>query len=86
MTFDPGRFAPEREKAMTKFSYLPFGGGSRTCIGNHFAFMEGQVALAHLAQHFRFDLQDERTEVEPEPLITLRPKGGLPVRVRRRRR
>jgi cytochrome P450 len=81
--FNPDRFAPESEKAMFKGAYLPFGGGSRVCIGNHFALMEGQLILATLAQRVRFELT-RNPAIEPEPLVTLRPKGGLQVRVRRR--
>jgi cytochrome P450 len=82
--FEPERFAPELEKAMTKHAYLPFGGGPRVCIGNHFALMEGQLILAHLAQHARFELAPESEKVVPEPLVTLRPKNGIHVRVSRR--
>jgi cytochrome P450 len=80
--FQPERWAPEAEKSIVKGSYLPFGGGERVCIGNHFALMEGQLILAALAQRLRFVPVDER-EVVPEPLVTLRPKGGLPMRVER---
>jgi cytochrome P450 len=80
--FRPERFAAEREKLLPRGAYLPFGGGPRICIGNHFALMEGQLILAALAQRLRFEPLDDR-EVEPEPLVTLRPKGGLPMRVRR---
>ena len=61
---------------------MPFGGGPRICIGNHFALMEGQLILAALAQRLRFVPLDGR-DVAPEPLVTLRPKGGLPMRVAR---
>jgi len=54
------------------------------CIGNHFATMEGQLLLATIAQRVRFELP-AGTVVEPEPLVTLRPKGGVPMKVRRRR-
>ena len=80
--FRPERFAPEREKLLLRGAYLPFGGGPRICIGNHFALMEGQLILAALAQRLRFVPLDER-EVVPEPLITLRPKGGLRMRIER---
>ena len=50
------------------------------------ALMEGQLVLAHLAQHLRFDLVKGRDEVGYEPLITLRPRGGVHVRVSKRRR
>jgi cytochrome P450 len=83
LTFDPARFSAERERQQKKGAYMPFGGGPRICIGNHFALMEGQLALAHLAQHYRFELVRD-APVEPEALITLRPKGGLPMYVRPR--
>lgn len=86
MRFDPDRFQPEAEKAAVKHAYLPFGGGPRVCIGNHFALMEAQIVLAHFAQHLRFDLAPGREDIETEPLITLRPKGGVQVLVRKRDR
>jgi cytochrome P450 len=78
--FDPDRFIPEREKALPRYAYLPFGAGPRVCIGNHFALMEGQLLLATYAQHVRLDVEDPR-DVGVEPLITLRPKGPLRARV-----
>jgi cytochrome P450 len=78
--FDPDRFTPEREKALPPHAYIPFGAGPRVCIGNHFALMEGQLVLATLAQRLRFELVSQ-APVGTEPLVTLRPKGGLPVSV-----
>ncbi len=84
---DPTRFDPERfmnggEKALPRCAYLPFGAGPRVCIGNHFALMEGQVILATLLRRARFHLlRDEPPELEP--LVTLRPRFGLPMRVER---
>jgi cytochrome P450 len=80
--FRPERFSPENDKKLPRGAYLPFGGGPRICIGNHFALMEGQLLLATLAQRLRLVPLDDR-EVVPEPLVTLRPKGGLPMRVAR---
>jgi cytochrome P450 len=80
--FDPDRFKPETEKQM-KMSYVPFGGGPRVCIGNQFALLEGQLVLATLAQRVTFEATSAR-DIEPEPLITLRPKHGMPLVVRRR--
>jgi cytochrome P450 len=80
--FDPDRFQPDVEKQM-KMSYLPFGGGPRICIGNQFALLEGQLVLATLAQRVTFEATSDRV-IEPEPLITLRPKHGVPLVVRRR--
>ena len=81
--FDPDRFSAEREKAIPRYAFLPFGAGPRICIGNHFALMEGQIILAAMAQRLRFELLSG-ARVEAEPLITLRPRGGIPMRVRRR--
>jgi cytochrome P450 len=82
--FDPERFSPEGERAQTKGAFLPFGAGARVCIGNHFALMEGQLALATLAQRVRFDLAAAAPAVEVEPLVTLRPRGGMPMTAHRR--
>ena len=81
--FDPERFAGDREKQLPPLAYLPFGGGTRVCIGNQFALMEGHLLLATLARQFRFELTGAAAsrEIEPEPLVTLRPKGGVPVKV-----
>lgn len=82
--FDPDRWLPEARAARHRFSYFPFGGGARQCIGEQFAWMEGVLLLATLAQRFRFRLAPD-TVVEPEALITLRPRGGLPVVAEERR-
>ncbi len=82
--FDPDRFTPAAEKAMQRQTYMPFGAGSRVCIGNHFALMEGQLVLTALAQRLRFDPLPGARRVDTEPLITLRPRGGLPMRAQRR--
>jgi cytochrome P450 len=82
--FDPDRFAPEAEKSMPRHAYLPFGAGPRVCIGNHFAMMEGHLILAALSQRVRLDLPLGWRRVEPVPLVTLRPGGGVPMRVTRR--
>jgi len=82
--FDPDRWRPEARAARPRFSYFPFGGGARQCIGEQFAWMEGVLLLSTLAQRFRFRLSPG-TVVEPEPLITLRPRGGLPMIAEERR-
>ncbi len=78
--FDPERFLGDEEKQLPPLAYLPFGAGPRICIGNHFALMEGHLVLATLARRLRFELLSSEP-IRPEPLITLRPKGGVPVRV-----
>jgi cytochrome P450 len=81
--FDPERFTPEAEKKLPRYAYLPFGGGPRLCIGNHFALLEGQIVLATLAQRVTLRLAPGQ-RIEPEPLITLRPKSGIRMIVERR--
>lgn len=81
--FDPERFAPERETRRPRFAYFPFGGGPRQCIGNNFALAEAQLVLATLAQRYRLRLAPGFTPV-PEALITLRPRGGMPMLLERR--
>jgi cytochrome P450 len=81
--FDPSRFLPEAEAARHKAAFIPFSLGPRTCIGNHFALMEGPLVLATLLRRADFELVDPRG-AEPEALATLRPRGGIPVRVRLR--
>jgi cytochrome P450 len=79
---DPESFRPERFAGDARpAAYLPFGGGARVCIGNHFAMMEGHLILAHLLQKVAFT--HDGPDIDPEPLVTLRPQGGLPVRVTR---
>jgi cytochrome P450 len=74
--FDPRRFADERSATRRRFAYLPFGGGPRLCIGDRFAMLESQLILATIGQRYRLELVDD-PPVEPEPLVTLRPHGGL---------
>lgn len=74
--FDPERFTPEREKALPKSAYIPFGNGPRVCIGNAFAMMEAKLALAVLGQRFSLSLKAGHP-VEPQDKFTLRPKYGM---------
>jgi len=74
--FDPDRWNPDIAASRPKFSYFPFGGGSRVCIGEQFAWMEGVLLIAALAQKWRMRLVPGHP-VEVQPLITLRPKHGM---------
>jgi len=74
--FDPERWTPEARESRPKFSYFPFGGGSRVCIGERFAWMEGVIVLATLAQSWRLRLAPDQ-RIEPLPLVTLRTKHGM---------
>jgi cytochrome P450 len=80
--FDPERFLSSENR---RFSFMPFGTGERICIGNHFALLESQLLLSMIIQHF--DLQLLNTdEAEIEMAVTLKPKGGIPVKLAVRNR
>ena len=79
MQFDPDRFAPARIDEIPRFAYFPFGMGPHTCIGNHFAMMEMTLIVATLLRAFRVALPSDQTDVVPEALIAMRPKGGVRV-------
>jgi cytochrome P450 len=74
--FDPERFSLEQIAARPRFSYLPFGGGRRICIGAAFAMAEATILLATIAQRYRLRLVSGHP-VEPQGLITLRPRRGM---------
>ncbi|WP_088067358.1 cytochrome P450 [Gottfriedia luciferensis] len=83
--FIPERFINGKVKDVPEYAFFPFGGGPRVCIGNHFAIMEATLVLATIAQQFTVELLQNQHKVEPEPFITLRPKSGLRMIVRKRR-
>jgi cytochrome P450 len=83
LRFDPERFSPEAKARRTRLTYFPFGAGARQCIGESFAWMEGVLLLTTLAQKWRLKLVPGH-RVEPEPLITLRPKYGMKMQVEAR--
>jgi cytochrome P450 len=78
--FDPERFSAENEKRIPRYAYLPFGGGPRICIGNSFAIMEAKLILATIAQQYSLRMIPTQ-RVMPEPLVTLRPKYGMKMRL-----
>ena len=81
--FDPERFAPERAAARPRFAYIPFGAGARICIGAAFAMTEAVLILATIAQRYQLHLAPG-FPVEPQGLITLRPRCGLLMNLERR--
>jgi len=83
LRFDPERWQPAAKEARPKFAYFPFGGGPRLCIGEAFAWMEGVLLIATLAQGWRMRLVPGHA-LQLQPLITLRPKHGLKMRLERR--
>ena len=88
---DAESFRPERwmaggsalDPVRPKFSYFPFGAGTRVCIGEQFAWLEGTLALATIARRWRLRLASNAS-VMPQPIITLRVRGGLPMTVHAR--
>jgi cytochrome P450 len=80
LAFDPSRFAPETKAGRHRCAYMPFGAGPRTCVGGSFAMLEGKTILTTLLSRARFGLPDGETPT-PVARITLRPKGGLTLKV-----
>ncbi len=85
---DPLKFSPERwfeinSRNLPRFAYFPFGGGPRRCIGEPFAIMEAVLILAVVLREWSVELINEG-EIKPKPLITIRPKNGVPVRLLKR--
>src|SRR5260370_23458114 len=81
--FDPERFSPEKSAARHRFAYIPFGAGPRICIGMAFAMTEAVLILATIAQRYRLRLKPGHP-VEPQGLITLRPRYGMRMHLGRR--
>jgi cytochrome P450 len=82
--FDPERFTPARAAGRPRFAYFPFGGGPRRCIGQNLAMLEMLVILAMMAQTYELRLVPGHP-VEPDALMTLRPRHGILMTLRRRR-
>lgn len=76
--FYPDRWLPGREVERPKFAYIPFGGGPRVCIGEHFARMEAVLVLVTIAQQWRLRLAPGHV-ARLDPLITLRPRDPMPM-------
>jgi cytochrome P450 len=81
--FDPERFAPEATAGRPRYAYIPFGGGPRFCVGNHLGMMEAVFVLALLSRHLRLTAVPGRA-ARPEPMLSLRIRGGLPMTVHER--
>ena len=86
---EPEAFRPERwmgnlARELPRFAYMPFGGGPRICIGQRFALIEAILVLTTMAQRFSMVWQTDR-KVMPFPSITLRPNGGVWLKITERR-
>jgi len=88
LQFDPERFSPrnrELNKSRARFAFYPFAGGSRQCIGEGLAWMEGVLSLATIARDYRLaPLPGASSQIALDPTISLRPKDGVPLLVERR--
>jgi len=83
LTFDPDRFTPERSAGRTRWQYLPFGGGPRSCVGDHFAMLEATLALATIVREVSVtSLRDDFPVETPFTVIAAEP---IPARITRRR-
>ena len=76
LRFDPDRFTHEAKAAREKYTYIPFGGGNRQCIGESFAWMEGVFTIATIASRWRMTYADKKLPT-PQAKITLRPRDPL---------
>jgi cytochrome P450 len=83
--FDPDRWSASnsRNSSLPRFAYFPFGGGPRVCVGAGFAMMEAVLLLAAIAQQFQIRV-DSELKVRMQPTVTLRPRNGIPVTLRKR--
>jgi len=81
----PERWVDGSTEKLPRFAYFPFGGGARVCIGNHFATMELQLVLGTMLQHLKLTVVPG-FKLMLDPVVTLRPKTGLRVDVRRMER
>ena len=84
--FYPDRWTKEAKSSLPRFSYFPFGGGIRGCIGEPFAWMEGVLLIATVCQQWKMHHDDDinHNKVELNPLITLRPKHGMYMKLEHR--
>lgn len=83
---EPERFRPERwlgDAKPPRFAFIPFGGGGRKCIGDHFAMLEATLILAELVRHASFS-RTKDFKLELVPSVTLRPKHGIDLQVQPR--
>jgi cytochrome P450 len=83
---EPEMFRPERwenglAQRLRRFAYVPFGGGQRVCIGSSFAQLEATLVLATIVQRYRLSLAEPDHPIEPLPVVTLRPRKPVPMRL-----
>src|SRR5262249_7326924 len=82
--FDPERFLGEKASKVSPYAYFPFGAGPRACIGAQFALTEMTLVAACLLRRFVFSLRPGEPDPEPYTHLSLRPRGGLSMVLRKR--
>ena len=81
--FRPERFAAREERGVDRYSYFPFGGGPRRCLGEQFALWEARVIMGHILRRFDVALVPGQN-LKAEPMITLRPNGPIMAHISKR--
>ena len=87
---DSEKFIPERwslkfKTTIPRFSYFPFGGGPRSCIGEPLAWIEGVIVLANIINNWKITIEGKnKGNIKLQPLVTLRPKNGIRMKISRR--
>ena len=83
--FDPERWSLKFKTSMPRFSYFPFGGGPRSCIGEPLAWIEGIIVLANIINNWKITLEEKDiANIKLHPLVTLRPKNGIKMKILKR--
>jgi cytochrome P450 len=82
--FCPERWSPKFRASIPRFSYFPFGGGPRSCIGEPLAWIEGVIILATVLKKWKVTLEDDAQNIKLQPLVTLRPKCGIRMKLCKR--